>query len=117
MREVVSHKVSLLCADAHSAYKPLFKEFPLGVVDHEHDQYVCGAIHTQTIEGFWSLVKGGLRGVYRSVSTKWLQSYLDEYAWRYNHREFTPRIRGVRRVPVGEAKFRLLLALAARPVR
>ena len=86
-------------------------------VKHSAKVYVDGDVHTQTIEGFWSLVKGGLRGVYRSVSTKWLQSYLDEYAWRYNHREFTPRIRGVKRVPVGEAKFRLLLALAARPVR
>jgi len=51
------------------------------------------------------------------VSSKWLQSYLDEYAWRYNHREFTPRVRGVKRVPVGVAKFRLLLGLACRAVR
>jgi transposase len=86
-------------------------------INHSAKVYVDGDVHTQTIEGFWSLVKGGLRGVYHSVSTKWLQSYLDEYAWRYNHREFTPRVRGVKRVPVGEAKFRLLLALAARPVR
>jgi transposase len=86
-------------------------------INHSAKVYVDGDVHTQTIEGFWSLVKGGLRGVYHSVSTKWLQSYLDEYAWRYNHREFTPRIRGVKRVPVGEAKFRLLVALAARPVR
>src|ERR1039457_7058492 len=86
-------------------------------IKHSAKVYVDGDVHTQTIEGFWSLVKGGLRGVYRSVSTKWLQSYLDEYAWRYNHREFTPRQRGVKRVPVGGAKFRLLLGLACRPVR
>jgi hypothetical protein len=49
------------------------------------------------------------------TATKWLQSYLNEYAWRYNHREFTRRQSGVRRVPVGEAKFRLLLGLACRP--
>src|SRR5450631_165760 len=70
-------------------------------INHSAKVYVDGDVHTQTIEGFWSLVKGGLRGVYHSVSTKWLQSYLDEYAWRYNHREFTPRVRGVKRVPVG----------------
>ena len=59
--------------------------------------------------------KGRHPGTYHSVSTKWLQSYLDECAWRYNHREFTRRLPGVRRVPVGEAKFRLLLGLACRP--
>ena len=44
-------------------------------------------IHTQSIEGFFGLVKNGLRGVYHSVSAKWLQGYLNEYAWRYNRRD------------------------------
>jgi hypothetical protein len=48
---------------------------------------VSGEVHTQTIEGFFSLVKNGIRGVYHSVSKKWLQGYLNEYAWRYNHRD------------------------------
>jgi transposase-like protein len=42
--------------------------------------------HTNTIEGFFSLVKSGIRGTYHAVSRKWLQSYLNEYAWRYNAR-------------------------------
>ena len=46
-----------------------------------------GDIHTQTIEGFWSLIKRGIGGVYHSVSTKYLQTYLDEYSFRYNRRE------------------------------
>ncbi len=45
-----------------------------------------GDVHTQTIEGVWSLVKRGIGGVYHSVSAKHLQSYLDEYAFRYSHR-------------------------------
>lgn len=45
-----------------------------------------GDIHTQTIEGFWSLVKRGIGGVYHAVSLKYLQTYLDEYAFRYNRR-------------------------------
>jgi len=65
--------------------------------------------------GFRSLLKSGIRGTYHSVSTRWLHSYLNEYAWRYNHREHTRRQPGVRRVPTGEAKFRLLLGLACRP--
>jgi hypothetical protein len=77
--------------------------------------YVEGDTHTQTIEGFWSLLKSELRGTYHSVSTKWLQSYLNEYAWRYNHREHTRRVPGQHRMPVGEAKFRLLVQKAAIP--
>jgi hypothetical protein len=38
------------------------------------------------IEGFWSNTKRGIAGTYHSVSKKWLQSYLNEYAWRYNER-------------------------------
>lgn len=48
--------------------------------------YVDGDTHTQTIEGFWSLVKRGISGSHHSVSAKYLQGYLNEYAWRYNHR-------------------------------
>lgn len=39
-----------------------------------------------TIEGFWSLTKNGIRGVYRNVSHKYLQMYLNEYAFRFNRR-------------------------------
>ena len=84
-------------------------------VNHSAGVYVDGDVHTQTLDGFWALIKSGLRGTYHSVSAKWLQSYLDEYAWRYNHREHTKRLNGRRR-PHGEAKFRLLLAAACRPI-
>ena len=55
-------------------------------VRHAQRIYVSGDVHTNTIEGFWSLVKRGLDGVFHSVSKKHLQGYLNEYAWRYNHR-------------------------------
>jgi hypothetical protein len=45
---------------------------------------VSGEVHTQTIEGFFSNLNRGISGNYHSVSSKWLQSYLNEYAWRYN---------------------------------
>ncbi len=47
---------------------------------------MVGDIHTKTIEGFWSLIKRGIGGGYHSVSKKYLQSYLDEYSFRYNRR-------------------------------
>jgi transposase len=55
-------------------------------INHSAKVYVVGDTHTQTIEGFWSLVKNGLRGVYHSVGSHYLQSYLDEYSYRYNRR-------------------------------
>ncbi len=51
------------------------------------------------------------------MSARWLQSYLDEYAWRYSHREHTGGRHGIRHVPTGEAKFRLLVACACQPIR
>jgi transposase-like protein len=56
-------------------------------IKHKDKIYVMGDVHTQTIEGFWSLVKRGIGGVYHSVSRKYLQTYLDEYAFRYNRRD------------------------------
>jgi transposase len=58
-----------------------------GRVHHTANIYVSGDAHTNTIEGFWSLVKRGISGVYHNVSEKHLQSYVDEYAWRYNYKD------------------------------
>jgi transposase len=56
-------------------------------IHHSSKVYVMGDIHTNTVEGFWSLIKRGIGGVYHSVSQKYLQSYLDEYRFRYNRRD------------------------------
>jgi transposase len=55
-------------------------------IAHQAKEYVRGRIHTNSIEGFWSLLKRGISGVYHSVSVKYLQNYINEYAFRYNHR-------------------------------
>ncbi|MGD0779277.1 MAG: IS1595 family transposase [Dehalococcoidales bacterium] len=56
-------------------------------INHHDKEYVRGNVHTNNIEGFWSLVKRGISGVYHSVSPKYLQSYINEYSFRYNHRK------------------------------
>ena len=56
-------------------------------IRHSAKVYVSGDVHTNTIEGFWSLLQRGISGVYHGVSTKHLQSYLDEYTFRYNNRD------------------------------
>jgi transposase-like protein len=56
-------------------------------INHRARVYVEGDTHTQTIEGFFGLVKNAIKGVHHGVSHKWLQGYLNEYVWRWNRRE------------------------------
>jgi transposase len=58
-------------------------------VPHAEKVYVLGNAHVNTLEGFWSQAKNGIRGVYHAVSAKYLQHYLNKYAFRYNHRNDT----------------------------
>jgi transposase len=55
-------------------------------VRHSRKEYARGIVHTNTIEGFWSQLKRGIDGTYHHVSPYYLQSYVDEFAYRYNSR-------------------------------
>ena len=57
------------------------------MVKHKIKEYVRGNVHTNTIEGFWSQLKRSIHGTYHSVSPQHLQLYVDEFAYRYNHRK------------------------------
>ena len=56
-------------------------------IKHEDRIYVDGDTHTQTIEGVFGLMKNSIRGTHHAVSRKWLPSYLNEFAYRYNRRD------------------------------
>jgi hypothetical protein len=86
VNEAVSDKVSLICTDQWVGYKNVGFKFPHGTVDHSKHQYVVGAIHTQTIEGFWSIFKRGIVGTFHNVSKKYLHLYVAEFQFRYNNR-------------------------------
>jgi transposase-like protein len=86
VRQAVSTKVSLLCTDSFASYKRLGRSFPHGIVDHAHGQHVVGAVHTNTIEGFWSILKRGIMGSFHKVSEKYLPLYVAEFQFRYNNR-------------------------------
>jgi transposase-like protein len=58
-----------------------------GTVAHSKDEYVRGNVHTNTIEGFFSILKRGIHGVYQHVSEAHLHRYLSEFDFRYSHRE------------------------------
>jgi hypothetical protein len=93
---------STLYTDGFPVYRTM-PQYDHAWVDHKADEYVRGPVHTQTVEGFWSVMKGGLNGVYRgAVSKRWLQSYVDEYAFHWNHRTGIP----------GPDPFRVLLERA-----
>lgn len=87
VNEVVSNKVSLLATDDNRAYSRLKRRYPHGVVRHSRDEYVVGAVHTNTIEGFWSIFKRGVVGTFHKVSAKYLPLYVAEFQFRYNNRE------------------------------
>jgi hypothetical protein len=83
--EAVSDRVSLICTDQLPAYSHLSPRRHRSV-DHSNGQYVVGAVHTQTIDGFWSLIKRGMVGTFHKVSAKYLPLYVAEFAFRYNNR-------------------------------
>lgn len=93
VRETVSSKVSLLATDEHVAYKGL-GEYAHETVMHSAQQYVVGAVHTQTIEGFWSIFKRGIVGSFHKVSRKYMPLYVAEFQFRYNNRH-NPNIFGM----------------------
>ena len=72
--------------DEWIAYQGLDREYVHNVINHA-ETYVKGNIHTNGIENFWSLLKRGLKGTYVSVEPFHLFRYLDEQAFRYNHRK------------------------------
>lgn len=92
----------LIHTDESRIYSRVKREFTHGVINHSKKQYSRNGVTTNTIEGFWSQMKRSLDGTYHSVSPKYLQSYVDEFVFRYNHR--------------GGAVGPALLALAAKPV-
>ncbi len=88
VREAVSDKVDLVATDEHSGYSYLGTQgFKHGVIKHGAHEYVRGAIHTNNIENFWSLLKRGVIGTYHHVSKKYLPLYLAEFQFRHNNRK------------------------------
>lgn len=87
-RNVAPHKGTSVYTDESTSYALLPKlGYAHKTVNHSGDEYVRGAAHTNTLEGFWSLLKRGINGVYHSVSARHLPAYIDEYAYRYSRRK------------------------------
>jgi transposase-like protein len=89
LRKVIRDNVaagSTIYSDEGRAIRAAAWGFPGGAVNHRAGEYVRDDVHTNTVEGFFAIVKRGLTGVYHSVSQEHLDRYLAEYAFRYSNR-------------------------------
>lgn len=76
-----------LRTDESNVYKTVGREFASHeTVNHKQDEYVRGDVHTNTIEGYFSVFKRGMKGVYQHCGEQHLQRYLNEFDFRYNNR-------------------------------
>jgi transposase-like protein len=87
LRSKVKTDDSLLMTDGFKSYKEFDKYIEHMILEHKK-QFSKGIVHVNTIESFWSYIKNGLRGNYRSISPKYLPFYLVQYEWQFNHRNF-----------------------------
>lgn len=88
IRKQVDRRARIL-SDENAAYIGIGKTFKCGheTVCHSAGEYVRGNVHSNTIEGFFSILKRGLNGIYHAVSKKHLHRYLAEFEFRYNNRD------------------------------
>ena len=82
-------KDALVYTDEWWGYRSINNLFQHEIVNHKSKEYVRDNIYTNTIEGFWSLLKRGIIGIYHFASKQHLQRYVDEFVFRYNTRKHT----------------------------
>lgn len=86
IRELV-RKGSTIMTDEWQAYQGLAEKYIHETINHGGGEYVRGEVHTNSIEGFWALLKRGIVGQYHKVSARHLNKYINEFCFRYNNRE------------------------------
>jgi transposase-like protein len=100
------HSDATLYTDSEVGYRGLWRTFGdrHQTVNHSIHEYARGPVHTNTIEGFFSLLKRGVYGTFHSVSKHHLNRYLDEFAFRYNTRAMDDGMRTVEAIRGAEGK-------------
>lgn len=86
-RYVREDKSTTVITDGWKGYNKFSREVHHEVIKHKKEGFARGNVHVNTIEGFWSIVKNGIKGNYRAISKKYLPFYLAEFAYKYNHRK------------------------------
>jgi len=99
------HADAKLMTDEHPGYTKIGKDFAdHQTVNHSKKEYVRGEASTNTVEGYFSLLKRGLTGTYHHVSAHHLHRYLDEFNFRYNARSVNDAIRNHGAIRATEGK-------------
>lgn len=80
---------TIVMTDGFGAYAGLDKDYQHEVINHHKGEYFREGFHTNTIEGFWSILKRGIVGIYHHVSPEHLHRYCNEFSYRYNTRSQT----------------------------
>ena len=78
---------TMVITDEFTGYNILKKTKYLHLMINHTKEYSNGIIHTNNIESFWATLKRGVYGIYHHVSVEYLQSYVNEFCFRYNNRE------------------------------
>jgi len=79
---------SMIFTDEWKAYDRLGKVgYYHRRIRHKASVYVDGDVHTQTLDGFFGHFKTDVRGTHHSISRRWLIGYLNEWVWKWNHRD------------------------------
>lgn len=85
VRKNIDVATSVLITDEYKAYNKMDKVLPHYSINHSKE-YSNNGIHTNSIEGFWAILKRGIMGQFHWVSKKHLDLYIDEFCYRYNAR-------------------------------
>ncbi|MEI7012844.1 IS1595 family transposase [Leptospira licerasiae] len=86
--EKVANKDSIIMADEFRPYNILDRRgYEHKRINHSQFQYSFEGINVNTVESFWSIFKRGIVGSFHHVSGKYLQNYIDEFTFRFNHRK------------------------------
>ena len=72
--------------DEFQGYDGASEMLPYSTVNHGEKEYVKGITHTNTIEGFWSMLKRAFHGTHHHYSKKWTPLYLAEACFKWNNR-------------------------------
>lgn len=87
IKDVIKPDQSVLMTDEFKAYEGADEIVPHSTVKHGEKEYVKGIAHTNTIEGFWSMLKRAFHGTHHHYSKKWTQHYIDEACYKWNNRK------------------------------
>ena len=79
-----------LMTDDFSGYRKPGRRFASHrTVNHSAKEYVRGEVHTNTVEGYFSLFKRGVNGTFHHIGHRYIDQYLAEFDFRYSHRDVT----------------------------